>query len=164
MSRCIDAGQGLDSSYQHRVRYIERRRDHIQAMPDAIDQVDISMARRTKHDLGPRSATARRMRRQILRPAVRLGFNDPRNVGVPSTGVHQVQPDQLPGHCQCFACIESARQLCIGQDDPAREDERPLTLPACHLQRFLRNAIKDAAQGSKTQRKAPAVKNSGVYP
>jgi hypothetical protein len=67
----------LRSPYQNRLRVALFARDQVEHVVHAVDQIDVSIARRPKHDLGALRPTLRRMTREVVRTNVRLGFDYP---------------------------------------------------------------------------------------
>lgn len=52
--------------------------DDIEQAMDSVDEVNVCVAWRTKHNLGSRRASARRVRGQIMRTEIRFRLNDAR--------------------------------------------------------------------------------------
>src|SRR5262245_8535179 len=88
-------------------------RHHIEAVVHAVDEVDVDMAGRPEHDACPRRTPPRRVRREIVRPHVRLHLHDPPG---PATGwqiVDEPEPKQVRRHLQRGPTEEGAGQTTV---------------------------------------------------
>jgi hypothetical protein len=98
------------------MRYPGESGHHVEAVPHAIDKVDIGMAGRTEHNLVASGAASGGMGGEILRPLVGLGLDDLPDLAVASAGtrrayVDQVHADELTGYDQRAASVEGARKF-----------------------------------------------------
>lgn len=73
-------------------------RDHVHAMMHPVDQVNISMAGRPKHDTGPFSEPLGRMRREIVRPKICLHFHNPPDALYSSDLTNEQLPKKIAGN------------------------------------------------------------------
>jgi hypothetical protein len=80
-------------------------------MVHAVDEIDIGMAGRAEHGLGPRREPLGGVRGQIVRAQVGLDFDDAAAALDAVVYMHQVLAQQRPRHGQCLGGIEGARQL-----------------------------------------------------
>jgi len=93
------------------MRHAFRRRHNIQAVPEAVDEIDVSMTGRAKHDFGARGPAFGRMGRQILGAHVGFRFHDasdPKRAGIV---MHQVHTDEITGDRKSARGVEVAWNL-----------------------------------------------------
>ncbi len=101
--RVVDARDRLQRADQHGVRNAGGGSHDVQAVPEAIDEVDICMTGRPEHHFRALRAAARGMRRQIARSLVGLGLDDPPDLAASGTGVDEVHAEQVARDQQGFA-------------------------------------------------------------
>ncbi len=107
----VDAFNRLDRAQKHGLRHTFFARDHVEAVPESIDEIHVGVPRRTEHDGVARCLAASRVCGEILRAEVRLGLHDPADAPQTSEPVHQVHPDELPRDDERAAGIEVPGQL-----------------------------------------------------
>jgi hypothetical protein len=74
--------------------------DDVEAIPKAVNQINIGMAGRPEHDFGSPRTPARRMGRKIVRPAIGLGLYDAADSQDVSIGMYQVLTDEIASDVQ----------------------------------------------------------------
>src|SRR2546430_12442241 len=60
-----DALERLERAQQHRVWHTDRAGDHVQTIPEAVDEIHVRVPRRPIHDFGARGAAPGGVRRGI---------------------------------------------------------------------------------------------------
>ena len=97
----VDSFNWLERAQQHRLRHPFFARDHIDAVPESIDEIHVGVPRRTEHDGVARCLAAGRVRGEILGAQVRLGLDDSADAPQTPEPVHQVHTDELPRDIAC---------------------------------------------------------------
>src|SRR5688572_24375111 len=104
--RVVDAGNRLQPANEHRMRHASGGSHDVEAVPEAVDEVDICMTRRSEHDLGALGPAARGMCSQIPRALVGLGLDDPPDLPAGRAGVDQMHAEEVARDQERFAGIE----------------------------------------------------------
>jgi hypothetical protein len=84
--------------------------DYVQAIVHTIDQLDIGMARRSKHNLGAGSAASRGMSCEIVRAKVCLGLHDPADLRPAANPPDQVLAEQVARYALGIAVVKAPGQ------------------------------------------------------
>jgi len=74
--------------------------DRVQAIPEAVDEVDVRMPWRAEHDLGARCASSGGVGREVGRSLISLGLDDAADTFHAAIIVNQVFSDELARDCQ----------------------------------------------------------------
>src|SRR5207245_3570865 len=83
------------ASPKARGRHASPCRHDFHAMPEAIDEINISMSGRAEHDFRSLRASTRRVCREILGPHVGFSFYDPACAAATAILVDQVHADEF---------------------------------------------------------------------
>ena len=87
-----DMAHRLDGAQQDGGRMTFALRHHVHAVIHPVDEIDVGVARRTEHDLGPLGQPPGRMRREIVRAEIRLHLHNPAD----AFPVDQIFAQQFP--------------------------------------------------------------------
>jgi hypothetical protein len=107
----VDAFDGFERAQQHRLRHPFFARDHVEAVPETIDEIHVGVPRRTEQDGVARGLAASGVRGEILGAEIGLGLDDPADAAHAGDSMHEVHADELPRDDERAAGIELPRQL-----------------------------------------------------
>ena len=103
-----NVAQRLDGAYQYRVWDAVFASHYVQAIPHAINQIDVGVTRRTVHDGVALCSSRRRVCRQILWTLIRLGLDDATCEPLATMQPNQMHADEFTRHRQSTARVEIA--------------------------------------------------------
>src|ERR1700722_12054092 len=97
-----------------------RRRGHyVEAVPEAVNEIDIGVPGLAKHDLCTCSAAASGVCGEIFRPHVGLRLDDAPDAECASIVVHEMHTDEITGNSQRARGVEAARKFAGSSHRPA---------------------------------------------
>jgi len=103
----LDALLRHDGANQHRARPAIGLRHHVETEVHAVDEIDIRVPGRPVHDRAARGAPMR-VRRLIVRAAIRFGLDDQTAQALAIEHAHQPPAEQIAGHVGRRPVEESA--------------------------------------------------------
>lgn len=103
-------GDAFDAADQHAPWHAIGFGNQVQALVDAVNQVDVGAARRPEDDARPRRYAARSVRRPVAPPQIRLHLHDRRG----HRAAHEHLSQQVPGDGNGIPGVEGFGQDRIG--------------------------------------------------
>jgi hypothetical protein len=107
----VDVSERLERPQQHGRRGAFGLRDHVHAVIDAVDEIDVRMTRRPKHRLRARRQAFRRVSGEIVRPKIGFDFDDASDALHTTRGMNEAFAQKLVCDGDGVAIVERPVKL-----------------------------------------------------